>query len=259
METLFQFDLGPAGFLLFFLGGLVTGIINTLAGSGSLITLPIFVFLCGLPAPVANGTNRIGVAIQTLVGTVGFKKMGATRFEGTAWLVAPAVLGAVVGSKIAVEMNETWMNRTLGGLMVFMFFVLILKPERWIRESAAELHRNKHPLTMAAFFLIGIYGGFIQAGVGIFLLAGMVLISKYSLREGNGIKTLIVFALTVPALVIFMRHGQVHLGYGLTMAAAQGIGAWIGVRFAAKIPDANVWIYRLLIAIVLVSAVKFFW
>lgn len=258
MDTLFHIDLTVGEFLLLVAGGIATGIINTLAGSGSLITLPIFVFLCGLPAPVANGTNRIGVVIQTIIGAHGFRKSGITAFEGTAWLIAPSIVGAIAGAEIAVQLNEKWMNNTLGALMVFMFLVLILKPERWIRETAVDTRRHKHPLTVLVFFLIGVYGGFIQAGVGIFLLAGLVWISGYSLRAANGIKLLIVFAFTVPALLVFFGNQQVHLGYGLLMAVFQGLGAWIGVRFAARVPNANVWIYRLLIAIVVLSAIKFF-
>ena len=258
MDTLLHLDLSLTEWLLFILGGIATGIINTLAGSGSLITLPIFVFLCGLPAPVANGTNRVGVIIQTIIGVRGYSKMGTSSFEGSAWLIVPAVLGAILGSRIAVELDERWMNYALGGLMVFMFFVLILKPERWIREPEAEARRNKHPLSLLSFFLIGVYGGFIQAGVGIFLLAALVLIGNYSLRAGNGIKLLIVLAFSVPALFVFMWYGQVNWTYGLLMAVFQGIGAWLGVRFVARVPNANVWIYRLLIAIVLVSAIKFF-
>lgn len=252
-------DLTFTQFLLFAAGGIASGIINTLAGSGSLLTLPIFVFLCGLPAPVANGTNRIGVLIQNVVGIIGFRKQGLTDYSGSAWLVVPAVLGGIVGSRLAVALDERWMNYTLGGLMVFMFFVLLLKPERWIRESQVNVQRQKHPLTLLAFFLIGVYGGFIQAGVGIFLLAGLVLVGGYSLKAGNGIKLLIVLALTIPATAIFFWHDQVHVVYGVLMAVFQGIGAWLGVRFAARVPNANVWIYRLLIAIVALSAVKFFW
>ncbi|MBK8968983.1 MAG: sulfite exporter TauE/SafE family protein [Lewinellaceae bacterium] len=258
MDSLFQFDLTVAETLLFIVGGIATGIINTLAGSGSLITLPIFVFLCGLPAPVANGTNRIGVIFQTIVGVRGFKKMGITSFTGSTWLIVPSVAGAIVGSRIAVELNEKWMDYTLGALMVFMFFVLLLKPERWIRESEADTRRNRHPLSILSFFLIGVYGGFIQAGVGIFLLAALVLIGNYSLRAGNGIKLFIVLVFSLPALAVFLWYDQVHLGYGLAMAVFQSIGAWLGVRFVARVPDANVWIYRLLLAIVAVSAIKFF-
>jgi uncharacterized membrane protein YfcA len=117
----------------------------------------------------------------------------------------------------------------------------------------------KSPLTIIIFFAIGVYGGFIQAGVGIFLLAGLVLVSGYSLGAGNGIKLLIVFSLSIPALFIFFYHGQVHIGYGLLMALFQSIGAWLAVRFVARVPNANVWIHRLLILMVAAAAVRFFW
>ena len=258
MQDLFTIDLSFWNFVIFVVAGVLTGIINTLAGSGSLITLPVFIFLCGLPAPVANGTNRIGALIQSAVGFREFQRQQATSFEGAVWLVVPAVLGAIVGSRLAVEINEQMMNYTIGGLMVFMLLVLLVNPKRWIQESTASARRNRNPLTVLVFFLIGVYGGFIQAGVGIFLLAGLVLASRYSLSAGNGIKLLIVFAFSVPALAVFFMHGQVHIGYGLLMAVFQSIGAWLAVRFVVKVPNANVWIHRLLILIVAAAAVKFF-
>lgn len=251
------FDLSLLDFFLFALAGVSCGLINTLAGSGSLITLPVFIFLCGLPAPVANGTNRIGVLFQGFVGAYGFFKKGATAFGGVEWMLIPSILGALLGSRIAVGLDEKTMNYTLGGLMVFMFFVLLLKPERWIRESAPDAGRRRHPLTLPAFFLIGVYGGFIQAGVGIFMLACLVLVSKYSLRAANGIKVLLVAIFTLPALAVFVYYEQVHWVYGLLMAVFQSFGAWLGVQFSARVPNANVWIYRLLLAVVGVSAIKF--
>lgn len=258
MPDLFGFDLGFWNTLLFVVAGVLTGVINTLAGSGSLITLPIFIFLCGLPAPVANGTNRIGVVVQSAVGVYGFRQTDATSFRGAAWLVVPSILGALLGSALAVEIDEQTMNYTIGGLMVFMLLVLLVDPKRWIRESTVDPRRNRHPLTLLTFFGIGVYGGFIQAGVGIFLLAGLVLVSHYSLKGGNGVKLLIVFAYSVPALFIFFQNDQVHVGYGVAMAVFQALGAWLGVRFVARVPNANIWIHRLLILIVAASAVKFF-
>lgn len=253
-----MFDLSITDFLLFALAGVSCGLINTLAGSGSLITLPVFIFICGLPAPVANGTNRVGVLFQGIVGARGFFKKDPAAFEGVWWLVVPSVLGAVAGSRIAVGLDEKTMNYTLGGLMAFMFFVLLLKPERWIRESTPDAGRRRHPLTLFAFFLIGIYGGFIQAGVGIFMLACLVLAGKYSLRAANGIKVLLVAIFTVPALAVFVSYGQVQWLYGLLMAVFQSFGAWLGVQFAARVPNANLWIYRLLLAVVAVSGLKLF-
>ena len=251
-------DLGLWDFLIFAVAGVGTGIVNTLAGSGSLVTLPIFIFICGLPAPVANGTNRIGVAIQSLVAARSFHKSGTTPLEGSAWIIAPALIGAVVGSRIAVDISETAMNYTIGGLMVFMLIVLTVNPKRWIQEHAAELHRNRRPLSIAVYFLIGVYGGFIQAGVGIFLLAGLVLMSRYALGPANGIKLLVVAAYSIPVLIVFFLQDQVHLGYGLLMAVFQATGAWIAVRFVVHVPNADVWIHRLLIVVVAASALKFF-
>lgn len=259
MENIWHIDLTPLQWVLFALGGIASGIINTLAGSGSLITLPIFVFFCGLPAPVANGTNRIGVLLQNTVAIRALSRAGIADFKGSAWLTIPAAAGGIVGSRIAVSLTEAWMNYTLGGLMVFMLVVLLLHPERWLRESKPLTGRNRHPLTLSAFFSIGFYGGFIQAGVGIFLLAGLVWFSQYSLRSGNSVKLLIVLILTIPSTLVFLFYNQVHLGYGILMAIFQGIGAWMGVHFIAHLPNANVWIYRLLLAVTAVSAVKFFW
>ncbi len=257
MPDLFSIDLSLLDWMIFMVAGIVAGIINTLAGSGSLITLPIFVFLCGLPATIANGTNRVGVLFQSAVGLHAYQKSGAISFEGSIWLVVPTVLGAILGSLIAVDLNEETMNLVLGLLMVFMMIVLLIKPSRWLHDLPVAKERNKHPLTIAAFFLIGVYGGFIQAGVGIFLLAGLVLISRYTLRSGNGIKLLIVLIFAIPTLAVFLWFNQVHLGYGLAMALFQAIGAYLAVKFVVHIKNADVWIHRLLIAIVAIAAAKF--
>jgi hypothetical protein len=253
-----EMDLTALEWLLFAVAGVVTGVINTLAGSGSLITLPIFIFLCGLPAPVANGTNRIGVMLQSAVGVVGMTRSGVVNFKGTAWLIIPAVAGAALGSRIAVTINEEAMNYAIGGLMVFMLVVLLINPKRWIHEGGFELSTRRRILAIPVFFAIGVYGGFIQAGVGIFLLAGLVLLARYTLSAANGVKLVIVAAYGIPTLAIFFLQDQVHVGFGLAMAVFQSFGAWLAVRFVVNMPNADVWIHRLLIAIVAVSAVLFF-
>lgn len=244
--------------ILFAIAGVVAGIINTLAGSGSLITLPIFMFLCGLPADIANGTNRVGIIFQSAIGLRGFQKSAKVNYENSTWIVAPAVLGALIGAWLASEMSAKQMKLVIGGLMVVMLAVLLINPKRWIRESDPETRNNKRALSILIYFAIGIYGGFIQAGVGIFLLAAIVLVSKYSLKDGNGIKLLVILAFAIPTLAVFCWHNQVHFGYGIAMAVCQSIGAVLGVKFATKVPNANVWIHRLLIAILIVAAAKIF-
>ncbi|MDX2245640.1 MAG: sulfite exporter TauE/SafE family protein [Bacteroidia bacterium] len=258
MGDLTTVDLDLMQWVLFAVAGIITGVINTLAGSGSLITLPLFIFLCGLSAPVANGTNRIGALIQNVVGVYSLRKTGQLEMKGSVWLLVPIVIGGIAGALVATDLNEEAMNYTLGGLMVFMLFVLLLDTKRWIRESAVDEKRNKRPVTLLIFLAIGFYGGFIQAGVGIFLLAALVLSAHYSLVAANGIKLLVVGLINIPSLIIFLYYDQVHIVFGLLMALFQAIGAVIGVKVIAKIPNANVWIYRLLIVIVVISAVKFF-
>lgn len=243
--------------LIFAVAGVATGIVNTLAGSGSLVTLPIFVFICGLPAPVANGTNRIGVLFQSASALWMYRGTGKLQLEGSLRPVVSALVGALAGSQLATGIDEATMNLVLAVLMFFMLIVLVVKPGRWLHSADVSLARSRSPLSMAVFFAIGVYGGFIQAGVGIFLLAALVLIARHTLSSGNAIKLLVVAVYSIPALVIFYMHDQVHFGFGLSMAVFQSVGAWIGVKYVVGMPRADVWIHRLLILMVAGAAVKF--
>jgi uncharacterized membrane protein YfcA len=255
--SLWEMDLSAWNMILFAVAGVVTGVVNTLAGSGSLITLPIFVFVCGLPAPVANGTNRIGVIMQTVTGLVAYRGSAHMNLDGASWPVVSALVGSLVGSRIAVGLDDETMNLVLGILMLVMLVILLVRPSRWIHEMPVDHNRSRSPLAVGVFFLIGVYGGFIQAGVGIFLLAALVLISRYTLSSGNAVKLLIVAAFSLPTLAIFLWYDQVHFGYGLAMAFFQSIGAWLGVKYIVPMPRADVWIHRLLIVIVALAAAKF--
>ncbi len=250
-------DLNWTEWLLFAVAGLLTGVINTLAGSGSLITLPVFIFIGGLPAPVANGTNRIGALLQSAVGVMAFQRKGQLPKKNLPWLVIPAIFGAGLGAWLAASLDRDQMNYTIGGLMVFMLIVLLVNPKRWINPREVNHARVTHPLNALAFFAIGAYGGFIQAGVGIFLLAGLVLSAGFDLKQANAIKLLIVLFFNVPAIIIFFYNHQVHIALGLAMAIFQATGTFIGVWFASQVPNANLWIHRLLILIVVISAGKF--
>ncbi len=252
-------DLAPWEYGLIVLLGIFTGIINTLAGSGSLITLPIFILMCGLPANVANGTNRIGVVIQSAVGLIAYKRSGKLVTEDVQWLAIPSMLGSLLGLWFAVRIDKEAMNLSIGLLMLFMLVVLLVNPQRWLKAQTPEPGRQKRWGSILFFFLIGVYGGFIQAGVGIFLLAAMVLSTGYSLSAANGIKMLLVFLFNLLPLIGLFFSGLVHVGFGLLLAVAQSVGALIGVRYIATLPKADVWIHRLLILIVLVSGVKMIW
>lgn len=239
-------------YALIVLAGFFAGFINTLAGSGSLITLPLLIAL-GLPANVANGTNRIAILLQNVVGVSSFRKQKLLDYKTSVKLLIPAVVGSVVGAVIAVDINEEIMKKTIGGLLLFMFFFILWKPSRWLRKQQ-EKPSLPYYLQGIIFFLVGVYGGFIQAGVGFFLLSGLVLGAGYDLVRANAVKVLIILSYTAFALAVFILNKQVNYSYGLILAAGNMMGAFAGARVAVKW-GADFVRYLLLLTII-VAAVK---
>jgi len=213
--------------------GFLCGFINTLAGSGSLITLPLLMFM-GLPANVANGTNRIAILMQNIVGVSSFKQQKVFTFKEGIWLAIPAVIGSVIGASFAVNINEKIMTQVIGGLLVVMFFLIIFKPEIWIKGKAGLITARPSLLQIIIFFGIGLYGGFIQAGVGFFLIAGLVLGAGFDLVKTNAIKLFIVLCYTPFALIVFILNDQVDYKAGLILGIGNMIGAFVASRFAVS-------------------------
>jgi hypothetical protein len=234
--------------------GIITGFINTLAGSGSLITLPFLMFL-GLPANVANGTNRIGILLHNVVGSLTFRQHRVLNFREGLRIGIPATFGSLIGAQIAIHLNEAVMTKTIGGLLIIMFFLILFNPNRWIKSREGQPPVSKW-IQILIFFLIGIYGGFIQAGVGFFLLAGLVLGAGFDLVKANALKVFIVLLYTPFALLIFIFNDQVNYKIGLILAAGNMIGAFLGAKYAVKV-GARAVSYFVLVALAL-SALHLF-
>jgi len=213
--------------------GLAAGFINTTAGGGSMLTLPLLMFL-GLPANVANGTNRIAILLQNIIGVRTFHKNKVLDFSVDYKLAIPAIIGSVIGALFAVEIDEALLKKIIAGLMVGMFLLVILKPDVWVKERAGAVAAKPTVAQYIIFFFIGLYGGFIQMGVGFFLLAGLVLGCGHDLVKANAVKVLIVLIYTVFSLGIFFYHKQVEAVAGLILAAGNMGGAWLGANFAIK-------------------------
>ena len=234
--------------------GFAAGFINTLAGTGSLITLPLLIFL-GLPATVANGTNRVGVLLQNIVAVAAFRSGGALELRSAWRLALPAVAGSVLGARLAVDIDQQTMRHVIAVLLLVMLGIMLMKPERWIAAHASP--RSPRLLVeVPVFFAIGVYGGFLQAGVGIFLLAALVLGAGFNLVGANGVKNLIVLLLTVVAIPVFVLHDQVQWAMGLVLGAGQAAGAWVAARVAIK--RGAQFVRMFVIVTVLLSAIALF-
>lgn len=209
--------------------GFMVGFINTLAGSGSLLSLPLLIFL-GLDPVTANGTNRIAIMLQNVVGVSSFHQQKMIDWKFDLHFAIPALVGAILGAQIAVDLNQDVMQNVIGAVLLLMLVVMILKPKRFLENREVKSSWIKYPI----FFLIGVYGGFIQAGVGIFILMGLSLTAGLNLVRANAVKVLIVLIYTPLALVIFIYNGHVNWLYGLVMAAGNMVGAFIASRMAVK-------------------------
>ncbi|MEJ2759815.1 MAG: sulfite exporter TauE/SafE family protein [Anaerolineales bacterium] len=236
---------------LVILAGFIAGFIYTLAGSGSLVTLPLLIFM-GLPATVANGTNRVGVLVQNIFSLESFRRNDVLDWRGSWTLGLPAVVGSIIGAQIAVDLNEELMRHVIGVVMVIMLVVILLQPNRWLEGTLDNIEKRPTLWQILLFFTIGIYGGFIQAGVGIFLLSGLVLNVGYNLVRANAVKVGIIFLFTLAALGVFIFSDQVNWLVGFVLAIGNMFGGWIAAKLAIR--RGATWVRTLLLVVIIVSA-----
>ena len=220
-------------YLAVILVGFAAGFINTLAGGGSSLTIPLLIFL-GLPVNVANGTNRIAILLQNIVGTSSFAKEKVIDFKKSIPLVIASVLGAIPGALIANDLNELMMRRIVGVILIVILLLVIFKPYVWLKPDAEKFRSRNIFISFIVFFILGAYGGFIQIGIGFFLLAGLSLVEKLDLVKANALKVLIVLAYTPLALVVFIWNKQVDFKMGLILAVGNMAGAWLGSKVAVS-------------------------
>jgi len=211
--------------------GFVSGIINTLAGGGSFLTLAAL-DLIGLPIAVANASNRLGILMGAVAGALGFRSKGASEFRASLQFAIPALLGAIVGAFLVIDLPEAVFERVLGICMLIMLAVLILNPKKWLEGREVTMTPRRRAISYVVFFLIGIYGGAIQAGVGLFLIAALVMTAGVDLVKANMHKVFVTATYTIVALLIFALKGQVDWIYGSVLTVGYGLGSWVSSRVA---------------------------
>lgn len=249
-------DLGLTAIVFF--SGLVAGFFNVVAGGGSLLTLPVLIFL-GLPAAAANATNRVGILLQNVVASSTFRRQGLLETGLGFRLMLAAAPGAVLGTLVAVDMNDRLFRWVLAGVMLLVL-VSIIRRRRSSGpgSSSGEPVGQRHPLALyASFFFVGFHSGFIQAGVGFVIIAALTSFSGMGLVRSNGVKVLTILMIQVISLGIFAALGNVHWLWGLTLASGTMIGGWIGVRWQVK--NGEVWVHRILVVSIVVFAIKLLW
>lgn len=240
-------------YVLLVVVGFVVGFINTVAGGGSLISLPVLIFL-GLPPSVANGTNRVAVAIQNLMGTAGFSSKGVSTFPFNIYLGISALFGAILGAYIAVDIKGETFNRILAIIMVIVVLIIIFKPKIKLEELQERITGKYLWIGILGFFFFGIYGGFINAGLGFIIILFLHYVNQMTLVRANATKVVVVLVYTLAALAVFEMNDKVQWDVGLVLAIGNGTGAWIASRVSVNKGDG--FIKTFLVVMVVIMAIK---
>ncbi len=210
--------------LLLIIGGLFAGAINTVAGGGSMLTVPLLV-LAGVPGNAANGSNRVGILTSNIAAVATFRRLGVDGVRHASRVVVPVVLGGLIGSfAVGRVLDDAAFERVFGLLMIPLVILSVRRP-----TNATGEHAWSTAKVVIVFLLIGIYGGAFQAGVGLVLLAALTR-SGFDLVLSNSIKVIVNTAVTVVALPVFILNGDVEWVPALVLAAGFVVGGWLGAQ-----------------------------
>lgn len=230
-----------------FATGIAMGIINILAGGGSVLSIPMLIFI-GVSPTEANGTNRIAILLQNASALWGFAKQGIWVFREARILIIPSLIGAFIGANIGVSISDSLLRHSLAVIIPLALGASFLKK----REKRAETF-NK-PLLMFVFFCVGIYGGFIQAGVGFIIILALTSFTNFDLIRINAIKVTVVFFYTIIAVTTFAIGGKIKWLPAIYLSCGAMIGGWLGSYANVKINEK--WIKGFILALGIVFSLR---
>jgi len=209
--------------------GAVAGFLNVLAGGGSLLTVPVMVFM-GIPGPVANGTNRVAILAQNLSAITAFFKKGFSDFKLSLSLAACAIPGAVLGALLGVQLHGVWFNRMLAVIMVGVMVIMYFDTGHSHDNSAGQPNRKQMIKGHILMVGVGFWGGFIQIGVGFIIMPVLNRVMGLDLVQTNMHKVFIVATYTIAALAVFASQVQIFWLAGAALAVGTSVGGYMGAH-----------------------------
>jgi len=229
--------------------GIAGGFVNVMAGGGSLITVPVMVFM-GLPGPVANGTNRIAILAQNVTAIVTFARRGFSDYRLSLTLAACAVPGALAGALVGTQLEGVWFNRALAFIMIAVMLVMYF--DRGATEQSKDHQPTRRQLFNGHLLMVGagFWGGFIQLGVGFILMPILNRVMGLDLVRTNMHKVFIIAFYTIVALSVFASQVKLMWMVGIALALGNSVGGYLGAHFAVTKGEGLI---RLVLNLVLVA------
>ena len=233
--------------------GFVAAFLNTVGGGGSLFTVPILTFL-GLPITSANATSRVAILAQNVFAVGGFaSKRVELPLKYSLWLGLTSLIGGIIGSSLAATMDDYLFSRLFVLVMLLSIALVIYDPFK-SKNTEERMSTGRQVLGAFLFFFIGIYGGFVQAGIGFLVIGVLSLVNNFNLVKINYVKVFVAIVYTVASVIVFALEDKILWATGLVLAFGHAMGGWYASRWSVKAGE--VWIKRVMVVSVLAMAVK---
>ena len=237
---------------LIILVGFLAAFLNTVGGGGSLFSVPILTFM-GLPITMANATSRVAILFQNIFAVGGFKSKGVELpWPYSLYLGLASLGGGLIGSLLASKVADEVFNKIFVGVMIFSVFLILYDPFK--SKGEEKLDARSQWIGVFFFLFIGVYGGFVQAGIGFLVIAVLSLVNNLSLVKSNYVKVFAAIVYTGVSVAVFAYQGKIVWKIGLILAIGHALGGWFASRWSVKAGD--VWIKRVMIVSVIAMAIK---
>jgi uncharacterized membrane protein YfcA len=222
----------------------LAGILNTLAGGGTLLTFPALMAFGRLSSVMANGTSTVALVPGSIAGAWGLRReLG----EGQRWLLLllpPCLIGGVVGTLLVTELPKEYFDTLVPWLILSASLLFLAQPllAKRFAPKEGDLPTGRVRAAVVAFqFLVAIYGGYFGAGIGILMLSSLVFTGISDIRRLNALKTILAGSINLVAVVVFVARGMVEWSLALPMILGAIAGGYVGAVAGRGLPR---WVVR---------------
>lgn len=234
-------EVGVGTALLVVLAGMVAGVVNTVVGSGTLITFPLLLS-AGVPPVAANVANNIGLAPGSVSGAVGYRHELRMRRAPLLRLCGAALAGGAVGAALLAVLPAAWFQRVAPFLVGFAVVLVIVEP--WLKkrfhtgagDQGASVGGGARRALPAVVFATSVYGGYFGAGQGVILLAAMTVLMSEALQQVNAVKNILQAVDNLTSAAVFAIVADPDWTLVALLAIGAVVGGQLGARLGRRLP-----------------------
>ncbi len=229
----------PSTYLWLCLSAFAAGVINSVAGGGTLLTFPALMSLGGLTGVMANGTSTVALVPGSMTGAWGYRKEFASVRQWALLLVVPSVIGGAIGTELVLGFPDQF-KRLIPWLILTAAILFLIQPTLSRLSGVGRAHelpsRKTQALVVVFQFLVSIYGGYFGAGIGILMISSLSLMGTGDIHQTNALKTFLAACINGASSILWIVHGEVQWSFALSMMATAIIGGYLGARVARRLP-----------------------